>query len=439
VQALSALLHGARIIGMDNTARAARYAVRRLLADRGLAALPVSPRRVPGALIDAVVEGDRVELRFEAAALSVVLPGPGRVALGWDGALDEPSYAVVAPVAGGGQAPGIAHSATGCAVRGTGIEVLVGQHGEVQVLDGAGRLRWTMDAPQFDGAGWAVRCPLPPGASVHGLGGRTSWSLGPGSYRCWNTDPGGAWLPGRDPLSVAMPAMLVLDDHGAAQVFADDPCDGTVDVQETEVGIGFVAGPARLHLAIGTLPEALDSFTQLTGRPAAPPRWALGHHQARWGYGSAQEVLSVARRFQEHDLPLSAMQIDIDFMDRYRNFTFNESFSNVQGLVEDLAEQDVRLVVIVDAGTAKAQEDATYRDGSAADVFCRNADGSVFEGVVWPGPTVFPDFTAPRARLWWGDRFAAYTSLGIAGYWHDMNELKRPRFDTALIRVAALG
>ena len=41
---------------------------------------------------------------------------------------------------------------------------------------------------------------------------------------------------------------------------------------------------------------------------------------------------------------------------------------------------------------------------------------------VWPGESVFVDYTLPEARRWWGDLHRAYTDNGIAGIWNDMNE-----------------
>jgi alpha-glucosidase len=257
---------------------------------------------------------------------------------------------------------------------------------------------------------------------VHALAGRAEWDLGGGTYRLWNTDPGGAWLPGADPLYVTTPAYVVLGAGPAVHCFVDDPHDGEVVVGGDSVEVRLDGGPVRWHVSMGSLAEVLDAFTALTGRPAVPPRWALGFHQARWGYGSTDAVREVWEGFARHDLPMSAVHLDIDHMDRHRNFTFGADWARIGELVADMAAEGVRTVVIVDAGMARAEGDAQYEEGLAGGHFCRTASDEVFEGVVWPGPTVFPDFTSPAARTWWGEQLAFYERLGIAGYWHDMNE-----------------
>lgn len=417
---LQALVHGVGLIGGPNAVRSVRFALRRAVADRSQVPLQSGTRRATGMASGIRSDGAKVEVDFERAMLELRFPRPGQVSVGWMGALTEPSYAVIDP--GACLVPQVEAVDGGWVVRGPAVTVEIGMDGSLAFCDEAGAVRLRQTAPVWDGVGWTQSSAFAAGAGVHGLGGRSVWDLRGGTYRCWNTDPGGAWLPGRDPLYVTTPVYLVLDDAGAVQCFVDNPCDGTFDVVDGALTARFVAGPARWHVTLGTLPQVLNGYTALTGRPALPPRWALGHHQARWGYGSAAAVREVWQRFRENGLPLSAMHLDIDSMEKYRNFTFNENFKEVERLVADMAADDVRTVVIVDAGIARDTDYSVYRDGLERDVFCRSGAGEVFEGVVWPGPTVFPDFTDAAARDWWGEQFRAFTDRGVAGYWHDMNE-----------------
>jgi len=56
------------------------------------------------------------------------------------------------------------------------------------------------------------------------------------------------------------------------------------------------------------------------------------------------------------------------------------------------------------------------------DVFVKNSDGSVYVGIVWPGESVFPDFTLTSVREWWGGLYKDFVGMGAAGFWNDMNE-----------------
>ena len=44
-------------------------------------------------------------------------------------------------------------------------------------------------------------------------------------------------------------------------------------------------------------------------------------------------------------------------------------------------------------------------------------------GAVWPGTTVFPDFTNPNSTIWWTNSASKYHDLvSFDGIWIDMNE-----------------
>jgi alpha-glucosidase len=63
-----------------------------------------------------------------------------------------------------------------------------------------------------------------------------------------------------------------------------------------------------------------------------------------------------------------------------------------------------------------------YDTGAAQDRFVKNPDGSTYVGAVWPGPSVFPDFTQQQTRAWWGGLYKDFYSEGVSGFWNDMNE-----------------
>jgi alpha-glucosidase len=363
---------------------------------------------------------DGVAIDLTVGLLELRFPRPGQVSVGWNHALLEPSVAVVAGA--GAAVAELAPDGTGWRVSAPGIAVVVGSDGSLAYCDAAGDVRRRDEPPVAMGEGWQLRTRYRGGASLHGLGGRSTWRLDGRSWRCWNTDPGGAWLPGDDPLSVTTPVYAALDDRGAVHCFTDNPYDATIAVAGAECAANFTGGPMRWHVTIGSLPECLAGFTALTGRPATPPRWALGHHQARWGYASSDAIRTVRRGFAEHGLPLSALHLDIDHMDRFRDFTTAATFDDLGALAAELAEGGVATVVIVDAGIARAEDYPQYADGLRRGAFCLSPGGEVFTGQVWPGPTVFPDFTDPAVRTWWGEQFRFYTERGVAGFWHDMNE-----------------
>jgi alpha-glucosidase len=182
-------------------------------------------------------------------------------------------------------------------------------------------------------------------------------------------------------------------------------------------------GPLRCWVTVGTPARVLLVWASLTGAPALPPTWALGHHHARWGFGSEQEVRRIVAGYQEHGLPLDAIHLDIDHYDGHRVFTVDrDGFPKLPVLAEELRREGIRLVSIVDPAVKVEPGNAVYDSGSAQDAFVRDASGRLVEGVVWPGEAVYPDFTDGRVRQWWGGLYEERLAQGFSGFWHDMNE-----------------
>ncbi|HYF64407.1 MAG TPA: TIM-barrel domain-containing protein, partial [Herpetosiphonaceae bacterium] len=154
-----------------------------------------------------------------------------------------------------------------------------------------------------------------------------------------------------------------------------------------------------------------------------PPLWALGYHQSRWSYTSAAQVRQVAAEFRRRGLPCDAIHFDIDYMDGYRDFTWDPGrFPDPAGLTAELRQQGIRAVMIVDPGVKIDPDYEVYQHGMELDMFIRGADGEVFHGFVWPDDAVFPDFTRPDVRRWWGEMQRRLVAAGAAGIWNDMNE-----------------
>jgi len=167
----------------------------------------------------------------------------------------------------------------------------------------------------------------------------------------------------------------------------------------------------------------LDRYSALTGRPALPPRWALGYQQSRWGYRDAAEIRQVVDGFADAGVPLSVIHLDIDHMDGFRVFTVDDGrFPDLEALATHAASRGTRVVTIVDPGVKVDDGFGLYREGVADGRFCRDPAGEVAVGVVWPGRAAFPDFTNPATRVWWASQYATLLDRGVAGIWHDMNE-----------------
>lgn len=169
--------------------------------------------------------------------------------------------------------------------------------------------------------------------------------------------------------------------------------------------------------------DIVKQFRGIIGRSYIPPLWAFGYGQSRWGYKNEADIREVAAKYKAAGIPLDSIYLDIDYMERYKDFTVDEKrFPDLKGLAADMQAEGIHLVPIIDAGVKIEDGYSVYEEGVEKNYFCKNAEGGDFVGAVWPGRVHFPDFLQPEARDWFGKKYAVLTEQGIDGFWNDMNE-----------------
>jgi len=172
-----------------------------------------------------------------------------------------------------------------------------------------------------------------------------------------------------------------------------------------------------------SLKKITNQFLKLIGRSYIPPKWGFGYQQCRWSYKTAEEIKQVGRKFRENKIPCDAIYLDIDYMERYKDFTVcEEKFPDFQEFVKTMKDEGFRLIPIIDAGVKIEENYDVYEEGVQKGYFCTDEKGDPFVAAVWPGLVHFPDFLNLEARKWFGQKYKVLTDMGIDGFWNDMNE-----------------
>ena len=220
---------------------------------------------------------------------------------------------------------------------------------------------------------------------------------------------------------------IVVDGEKTFGAFFDTPAKVVFDIDSAGDGLLSVAcesSDLRLYIVEGgSAYSVVKEFLGIIGRSFLPPLWAFGYGQSRWGYKTARDISRVAAKHREAGIPLDYICLDIDYMDRYIDFTVHKRrFPKMAAYVKMMLEQGLHLVPIVDAGIKVEPGNAVYEEGVEKGCFCKNQDGRDFQAEVWPGMTHFPDFMRETVRAWFGSQYRFYTELGLEGFWNDMNE-----------------
>lgn len=220
---------------------------------------------------------------------------------------------------------------------------------------------------------------------------------------------------------------IVVDGAQPFGAFFDTPAKAVFDVDSAGDGILTVkceSPDLRLYVVEGeSAYSVVRQFLGIIGRSFLPPLWAFGYGQSRWGYKDEKDLDGVAEGYRKAGIPLDYICMDIDYMDRYIDFTVNrQRFPNLAGYTAKMRERGLHLVPIVDAGIKIEPGDPVYDEGVEKDYFCKNREGENFQAEVWPGMTHFPDFLRAQVREWFGSKYQFYTDCGLDGFWNDMNE-----------------
>jgi alpha-glucosidase len=179
--------------------------------------------------------------------------------------------------------------------------------------------------------------------------------------------------------------------------------------------IYFLAGP--------TFAELTSKLQRLVGTTPLPPLWALGHQQCRYGYAGYKDLDEIERKMKRHRIPNDGIWLDIDYMDGYRVFSFSpRHWRNPKLDIEEISSRGKKVVPILDPGVKVDLGYAPYNDGIEQDIFCKTPENKPFQGFVWPGLTVFPDFSTDAGREWWAGYVERFAQNGVAGAWLDMND-----------------
>lgn len=277
--------------------------------------------------------------------------------------------------------------------------------------------------------GFRVWKKMPANEHYFGLGEK-AWPLDRrgGAFVEWNTDAY-RYQRGTDPLYDSIPFFLT-DRAGVSYgIYLDNTWRSEFDFGKalrSDYSFGAEGGPLDYYVMYGPTPKkVVEDYAWLTGIGPLPPLWALGFQQSRYSYGTETELRGIAQRLRADKIPSDVLYMDIDYQVKNRPFTLDKTkFPNFPSFVQELKRMHFHLVLITDLHIAYLPGDhyAPYNSGIAGNHFLRYPNGKLYVGEVWPGPSVFPEFTERRTRQWWGSLYKTFYDEGVSGFWNDMNE-----------------
>ncbi|XP_078266999.1 sucrase-isomaltase, intestinal [Rhinoraja longicauda] len=227
--------------------------------------------------------------------------------------------------------------------------------------------------------------------------------------------------------------MCLEEDSGLAfGVFLLNSNAMEVELQPSpSVTYRIIGGVLDFYIFLGSSPEdVVREYLTLIGKPMMPPYWALGFQLSRWGYKSLDEVKATVERNRKINLPYDTQITDIDYMENKKDFTYDlKKFRDLPQFAHDLHQHGQRYIIILDPAISTQRRIAgpyhSFDRGTQVGAWINESDGTTpLLGEVWPGETVFPDYTNPRCVQWWIDECEKFhQEIKYDGIWIDMNEV----------------
>jgi alpha-glucosidase len=283
---------------------------------------------------------------------------------------------------------------------------------------------------------FGVQIQLDEGSHCYGGGEQANrLCLNNSQWITWNSDVP-AYQTSTMSLYQTHPFVLVVRKDGSAYgVIVNSTYPLLFDISDSQIKVLSHAesSPVPFSVFIYEAPSPQDvtcNLGKMTGLISMPPQWAIGYHQCRWSYYPDTRALEVANSFRQKQLPCDVIWFDIHYMNGYRIFTFDPyTFTNPKSLNDQLHDQGFHSVWMIDPGVKKETGYSVHDQCVEQDLAVRlrhpeseNPDQKHYEGDVWPGRCVFPDFTMEETRNWWGSLYKDFMDQGVDGVWNDMNE-----------------
>jgi len=216
-------------------------------------------------------------------------------------------------------------------------------------------------------------------------------------------------------------------DGHAYGLFFDNSHRLRFDLAKTtpdKVRLDADGGEMDLYLIDGpSMPEIIERYTRLTGRPSLPPLWALGYWQSKCTYYDWKPLDEAYRQLNERGFPVDAFVIDYDWPEVANNFKWAARWSapgkSPADKIADYASKGVK-IILSQSGPMIRQESPTFTTGWAAGVFATDGKGNPVECGHYGGKLL--DFTHPGMNNWLWPQLSPRNKEGVAAWWLDLTE-----------------
>lgn len=243
------------------------------------------------------------------------------------------------------------------------------------------------------------------------------------TVQIWNSDGGTC----SDQSYKSIPFYVSSENYG---IFVNSPDNVSFEVcSDTVSKVSFtVPGENLEYFVIGgeSVSKVLESYTDLTGKPALPPAYTFG----LWLTTSfttdynEETVTSFVDGMAQRDIPLQVFHFDCFWMKEFQWCDFEwdkRQFPDPAAMLNRL-KTGKQLKTCVWINPYIGQRSPMFEEGVNGGYLLKNPDGSVFQCDMWQPGLAIVDFTNPAACKWYGDKLRRLCEMGVDCFKTDFGE-----------------
>jgi len=175
--------------------------------------------------------------------------------------------------------------------------------------------------------------------------------------------------------------------------------------------------------------KIIAAYREMTGATPLFGKWAYGFWQCKNRYKSQEELLGVARKYRELQIPIDNIVQDWFWWNTMGEHVFNKHFPDAKGMVEELHRQNFHVMISVWPFFRPGSP--VYDDMDKRGFFIDRTTAPSFHPV---GQALYDAFNPDARAYYWRLMNEALFSIGFDAWWLDTTEPETEgREDTLLV------
>ncbi|MFM2213713.1 MAG: hypothetical protein RL427_976 [Bacteroidota bacterium] len=187
------------------------------------------------------------------------------------------------------------------------------------------------------------------------------------------------------------------------------------------------SGRKTYQVIVGnTWTDLVSNYTDLTGRQPLLPRWSFGNFASRFGYKSQEEVESTIKKYEQNNIPVDAIILDLYWFGKEIKGTMGnldwdkDKFPNPDKMIADLNNKGIKTILITEPFILTSS--SKWKEAADNNILVTDKTGKPATWDFYFGNTGVVDLFKPQGKDWFWNVYKRLINQGVGGLWGDLGE-----------------